>query len=384
MAERVRNLIDEQRFFSPRAIAIAGAVLALLSLLSNNAGLAIIFASLVIPVGLLVVLSKRDLLRDEPRWASPAMLAWGIAVGIVMAIIGSVIAAEWWIDGAPLHVGAAGFGGAAADREGSPGFAVLLFNGIVLPVLGVTVAALGPYFVRRYPIFRNEVMDGVVLGAAAGCGLATGTTIVFVWPILGGGSANGGSVADWTATVLGVLVTRPVIFGLAASFVCAGVWHVAMTQRSVDLMLPVAIGSGGAIVFGFGDLLVQPNGTRSELVWHIVVAVALIAASRMILVRSLAQDRLTRMAGGNKIICAVCGAATPPGQFCAACGSPLKAATFDEQGAARPRVVVDLADEPPAQSDPMEQSEDAGRVEAASVAESGEPPEPVDPAEPRR
>jgi hypothetical protein len=326
-------------------------VLALLSLLSNNAGLAIIFASLIIPIGLLVELSRRDLVREEPRWTLPAMLGWGIAVGIVMAALGSVVAAEWWIDGAALHVGAAGFGGEAADQEGSAGFAVLLFNGIVLPVLGVTVAALGPYYMRRYPIFRNEVMDGVILGAAAGCGLATGTTIVFVWPILGGGSVSGGSVADWTALVLGVLVTRPIIFGLAVSFVCAGVWHVAMTQRTVDLLLPVAIGSVGVIVFGFGDLLVQPNGTRSELFWHVLVAVALLAAMRIVLARALAQDRLTRLARGTKVICKVCGAMTPPGQFCAACGSPLNAEVINDQSTPSPRVVVDLTDEPAEQAD---------------------------------
>src|SRR5215213_1139758 len=375
MSGRIRTVIEQQRILSPRNIAIGGAVLALLSLLSNNAGLAIIFASLIIPIRLLVELSRRDLVREEPRWTLPAMLGWGIAVGIVMAVLGSVVAAEWWIDGAALHVGAAGFGGEAADQEGSPGFAVLLFVGIVLPVLGVTVAALGPYYMRRYPIFRNEVMDGVILGAAAGCGLATGTTIVFVWPILGGGSVSGGSVADWTALVLGVLVTRPIIFGLAVSFVCAGVWHVAMTQRTVDLLLPVAIGSGGVIVFGFGDLLVQSNGTRSELFWHVLVAVALLAATRIVLARALAQDRLTRMAGGNKVICSVCGAATPPGQFCAACGSPLNAESINDLSFPSRRDVVDVTDEPAEQADLSVVPVDA---QSADDTVDGDVTEPMD------
>lgn len=347
MSDRVRTLIVGKRTISPMMVAVAGAVLAVLSLLGNNAGLAIIFASLVIPVAALVELSRRDVFEDEPRWASPAMLGWGAAVGIVMAVIASVVAAQWWISGAPLHVGAAGFGGSAAEREGSPGFLVLLFNGIILPSLGVTLAAIGAYGMRRYPVFRNEVMDGVTLGAAAGCGLATGTTVVFVWPIIGGGSVSGGTVADWTATVIGVLVTRPIILGLAVSFVCAGVWHVALTQRSVDLVLPVAIGLGGAIVFVFGDLLVQPSGSRAELFWHVLMAVGLAAAARVIVGRAVAHDRLLRTEAIGRVTCPTCGASTPPGQYCATCGSPLQASTMSTDEPAEEQAVTAPPDEPP-------------------------------------
>jgi hypothetical protein len=277
----------------------------------------------VIPAAGLVELSRRDLFEHEPRWSSPAMLGWGVVVGIVMATIGAMIAAEWWIDGAPLHVGAAGFGGAAADREGAPGVLVLFINGIVLPALGVVVATMGPYAMRRFPEFRNEVMDGLTLGAAAGCGLATGTTIVFVWPIISGDHPNGGSVADWTALLIGVLVTRPVIFGLAVAFVCSGIWHVPMSQRSPDLFVPAGIGLGGAIVFVFGDLLVQPSGTRAELVWHVLVAGALVVAARLVLNRALAQDRLASPVAVDRVICPTCGSSTPAGLYCAKCGASL-------------------------------------------------------------
>lgn len=255
------------------------------------------------------------------------MLAWGGMVGVVMATIGAVIAAEWWIDGAPLHVGAAGFGGAAADREGAPGFAVLLFNGILLPAVGVAVSAIGPYAMRRFPEFRNEVMDGVTLGAAAGCGLATGTTVVYVWPILTGDNPSGGSVADWTSMLIGVLVTRPIIFGLAVAFVCAGLWHVALSQQSSDLFVPAGIGLGGAIVFAFGDLLVQPSGTRGELVWHLLVAAALVFAARLVMTRALSQDRAAFAASSPRVICPNCGSSIPAGTFCAVCGASLASAS---------------------------------------------------------
>src|SRR5688572_21491536 len=117
MTERLRGLAMRWKGATPGAIAAGGAVLALFSLLANNAGLAIIFASLVLPVVLIVEVSRRDLVKEEPRWSQPAMFGWGLMVGIVMGALGAAVAAEWWIDGASLHVGAAGFGGEAAESE---------------------------------------------------------------------------------------------------------------------------------------------------------------------------------------------------------------------------------------------------------------------------
>jgi hypothetical protein len=158
---------------------------------------------------------------------------------------------------------------------------------------------------------------------AAGSGLATGTAIVFVWPITGGARPHGGSVADWTALLIGVLVTRPVVFGLAVGLVCAGIWHVSLSQRSFDLSLPVACGVGGAVVFTFGDLLAQPSGTRTELAWHVIAALGLAIAARVVFGRGLAHDRAVSVAAGRRVVCPNCASLTPAGQFCAICGAPL-------------------------------------------------------------
>lgn len=319
-------MIPREGSVSSTTIAAAGAVLALVLLLANLPGLAIVVASLVIPIAALVELSRRDAFEDEPRWSAPAMVGWGALAGIVMATIGAAVASDW-VEGAPLHVGAAGFGGAAADRAGAPGIAVLFLNGIVLIAAGLTVAALGPYMLRRYPVFRNEVMDGITLGVAAGSGLATGTTIVYVWPIISGGHPNGGTVADWTSLLIGVLITRPIIFGLATGLICGGIWHVSLSQRSVDLSLPVAVGVGGAVVFALGDLLVQPSGTRVELLWHVIVAVVLALAARVLFGRGLATDRVAGSLAAQRVVCPSCGSLTPAGQYCAVCGAPLRPAT---------------------------------------------------------
>lgn len=321
---RIQPWIARAKIDSPARIAYAGVAVSVVALLFNSPGLAIILASLIVPAIALLEIPRRDVYENEPRWSSPAMLGYGAIVGIVFGAAAAATAASLWIEGAALHVGAAGFGGQAADIAGTPGFGVLLINGIALAAGSVAVASFGPYALRRYPVFRNEVMDGVTLGIAAGFGLATGTTIVQVWPMLSGSGANGASVSDWTAMLFGLLVTRPIILGLVTSFVCAGLWHVALTQRTPDLVLPVGAGLGGAIVFAFGDLLVQPSGARIELVWHLVVVIGLGVAARFIFRRAIAQDRRSVTgATGIRTVCRSCGSITPASAYCAVCGAPL-------------------------------------------------------------
>lgn len=323
MIDRIRALLPRANRVTPGLILIAGSVAVLLALLSNSPGMAIVLASLLIPAVALVELPRRDAYENEPRWSSPAMVLWGIGVGIVTGVIASFVASEWWIKGAALHAGASGFGGSAADLAGRPGAGVLLINGVLVAAAAIALAAFGPYLLRRYPVFRNEVMDGVTLGAAAGAGLATGTTIVAVMPLLNDDRSSGGSVADWSAMLLGLLVTRPIIFGIAVALVCAGLWRTSLTARSIDLGLPMAVGLGGVVVFWIGDLIVQPSGTRPELIWHLMVAAGMAVAARLFVASALAFDRTSAGVGTGRTVCPVCRSSTPAGAFCAVCGSSL-------------------------------------------------------------
>ena len=323
MIQRLSDRARIGKLVNGRTVAVIGGALALLAMLANAPGVAIVIASLIVPAAVLVELPKRDLVETEPWWGTPAMLGWGIVVGVVISAINAALVAEFWLDGATLHAGAAGFGGAAAEREGGVPFGLLLLSGIVIPAAAVALSAAGPVFLRRYPVFRNEVMDGVTLGAAAGGGFATGSTLVYVWPMVASGHNGDGSAADWTATLIGLLLTRPLIFSIATALVCAGLWHVALTQVSTDLVLPAACGVGGAIVFSLGDLITQPQGTRPELLWHVVAVAGLVLIARPFSRRALAQDRQLLGRGGARVVCPNCRSLTPPGQFCAVCGQPL-------------------------------------------------------------
>ncbi|MER3439685.1 MAG: hypothetical protein C4346_19990, partial [Chloroflexota bacterium] len=86
----------------------------------------------------------------------------------------------------------------------------VLFVGLLLPLVAELLKLTGPLFLRQQAAFRNEVMDGAILGAASGGGYAVAAAIVYFWPLLQNDPPPG-SVANWTAALIGVLVVRPAI-----------------------------------------------------------------------------------------------------------------------------------------------------------------------------
>jgi len=75
----------------------------------------------------------------------------------------------------------------AATAQGSPPISLVLLLGITLPLIGELCKLTGPLLLRRWPRFRNEVMDGAVFGVASGVGFAAASTLVNYWPIIRGG-----------------------------------------------------------------------------------------------------------------------------------------------------------------------------------------------------
>ncbi|MGH2557894.1 MAG: PrsW family glutamic-type intramembrane protease [Thermomicrobiales bacterium] len=307
-------------------IVDAAIVLILLSLLAGREGTAILIGVFVVPLLALRFLTELDLFEREPRLGIVCSIAAGFLGGLFVGVVNQFFVNEFWIENSPLKIGAAGYGGRFADAEGGPPALVMLVTGFVMPVVAIGLQMLVPVFLRKYPAYRNEVMDGVTLAAAAGFGFAAATAIVYYWPLITDGTNPRIPLEDWTATLIGVAVIRPLLFGTFAALVGAGMWHYAMVQRSSELTLPVALGVGGIMLFSVGDLLVQPAGARWELLWGAIVLFALLFVSFRLVLRKALRFDLNALGGsGHRIACPHCGRVTPSGTFCANCGRPLTA-----------------------------------------------------------
>jgi hypothetical protein len=125
------------------------------------------------------------------------------------------------------------------------------------------------------------------------------------------------------------------LIGTSTAVIGAGVWHTMLVHRTSLLTFPVVVGVGSLMLYSTGSLLIQPSGTRWELLWGVVVlAVLLIISFRLVLRRALIFDRRSLESDRGRMVCPNCGQLTPIGTFCAACGQPLAAA--DPSAAAPP------------------------------------------------
>jgi hypothetical protein len=305
-----------------RIVAI-GLALVLISMLAGSAGLAILIGIFILPVAILRYLSSVDLFEREPWWGIASPAAAGLFSGLVIGVIGHFIIDRLWIENAPLRVGAAGFAGEAADRAGGAPFSVLILSGLLLPAVAEAAKLAGPIFLRQWPSFRNEVMDGITLCAASGGAFAAGTAIVHFWPVITGGDSVGIGLSEWTGTLLGIAIVRPIIQVATSALLGAAVWRYSMTQSTAGLILPVAAGAGGAIFYGLSDIIVQPAGTTVELIWSILIVAVLLYFVRIVIRQARMQDAAALGASGQRTICPNCRQVTPAGAFCANCGAQL-------------------------------------------------------------
>lgn len=305
-----------------RLVVIGGGLLVLLALLANSAGTALIVASGIVAILLALTLPRQDLFERE----SPALI---MAVGVIGGVIGIVIGTvtSWltsgnWFDSGTLNYGAAGFGGRFADLGGAAPLSVWLLNGLILPLIALAGIAAAPVALRRLPQFRNEVMDGVILIGSSAAGFTIGTALVYWSPMLGNRGPQT-DVSDWTLTMIGVVILRPVVITLAGAMLGAGIWRYMVTPSIVRILLP-AVGSVGAfLLLTFGSIQLQPAGLWPEVIWTLLLAAATFAIYRVVLKGAITEDRKAMGSDGGRMVCPGCQQITPTGAFCANCGEPL-------------------------------------------------------------
>lgn len=276
-----------------RWVAGVGLALVVILLLIGNAGLAIAVSGCIVPALFLMYFSDVDFNARGSKLALVATVAGGVLAGILIAIVNTWLVEQLWIKHATVNVGAAGFGGRFAEDAGFPPLSILALSGIVIPLVAEALQVVVPYELRRWTSVRNDVMGGITLGAAAGAGFAAAGTVAYYWPLIAHGTNPGGSVAGWTATLIGLVVVRPLLLGTITALLCAGIWRHALTRRSRSLVGPAGAGLLGAVIAAIGDLTVQPSGARLELLWLVVVLIVLGGVMRIVLGRALRQERPT-------------------------------------------------------------------------------------------
>jgi RsiW-degrading membrane proteinase PrsW (M82 family)/ribosomal protein L32 len=307
----------------PRGVLAVGAALIVFSLLANSAGLAIFIAALVVPIAIMIDLARRDLVEAEPWWAPLLMGVFGAVAALFVTLSNILLLKQFEDEADPVKTCCGVFLGRVNLDVRHVGALSVITVGFILPIVAEILKAAGPLYLRQEARFQNEVMDGITLGAAAGGGYAAAAAIVYFWPFVNGSPNLGGSVSGWTASLIALVVVRPIISCATTGLICAGIWRFGMQPQPAALVIPVASALGSTVVLAVGSLVIADQATVVELIWNIAVLLALLAASRYVVSQALAYDRRSLPATTDRVICPTCGKPTRAGTFCANCGAPL-------------------------------------------------------------
>ena len=316
-----------------RSLVVAGAAaLAVVALLADEAGFALVVAAVAAPLILVETLVRRDVFDRMAPLVLLGVAAAGIVAGAAVGAVSVVVVDELWLDDRRqqavslgladpgLAVASLGLGARAAEGDGSPPLLVLALAGLLLPAAGAGLAMAVPLYLRRWATYRNEVMDGVILGAAAGGGFAIGAAVANLWPLLTGESLVG-DVPEWTVAAIGVVLLKPAILVGATALIGAGIWKYDLTARSGDLLVPLAAGLGWTIAYAFVSLFAGSWSPTIGLIWSLGVLIALAAIARSSVNEAVGHDR--RWLNAGLIVCPQCRSMTPAGKFCSSCRAPL-------------------------------------------------------------
>jgi RsiW-degrading membrane proteinase PrsW (M82 family) len=184
-------------------------------------------------------------------------------------VLGGAVAGGGLAALARLYVEQLQLGQIAAFAQGRPPTSAMLLLGVTVPLVGELLKLAGPLLLLRLrPSFRNGVMDGAVLGVASGVGYAAASTLVNYWPIVRDGYAPAGAagIVDWTATLFGLAIIKPLTHGVTCALLCAGVWAAMVRRGSVSV--PLLAGLCGAVAYSVGELLLSRPGTLAVLTLH--------------------------------------------------------------------------------------------------------------------
>jgi hypothetical protein len=290
---------------------------------------ALAVAAAIVPALIVVYVYTVDVYEDEPLADLGGTMLWGVVAGGTFGLV------------------SAGLATVTPGANATPGDALL--RGVVLPIVGGALALVGPLFLVRRPAF-NDVLDGVIFGAASGSAFIGAQTLAGAGDLLSGGLRPVGAAGTWLNQLFTVGVAQPILSASVAAIVAGTVW-LRVRAPSRDR---TAMGRFGdpVVAIVLGALLLAAAGLARLLLasWAGLAGLAVFAILGLIWMRVLIHLGLMQEAAeieiGAPITCPECGALTPYHTFCVNCGIALRALPRGRRPAESP------ADPEPAQAPP--------------------------------
>lgn len=267
-------LIAWTKPLSARITLLSGAALVLLALLADSGAAALIIGSAILPVVMISRIAMEVRQQKREHQVQVLLMAFGgFVLGLIIAWLGARTVGNAWFDSGVFNYGAAGFGGSFAHTAGSAPFLVWLMNGLILPIL--TIAAIGalPYGLRLSTNMPPRESSGVLLSAAVAAGYVFASAVAFFRPLFTESAPTLGT-SEWTLTIIGLAVIRPLVWIFAGAIIGAVVWRYMRTADLGAVMVPGIIAIALPLLFSLFTLGVASVSLWLEVLLGLIFAAA--------------------------------------------------------------------------------------------------------------
>lgn len=261
----------------PIRITVAfGILLSLFALLADSGTTALIIGASILPIVLLIRISEEFGGQGKNSWIQAGMMMLvGAAVGLPIAWLATRMVSPSWFEGGVIHFGATGFGGIAVETVGNAPLLVWLTNGILLPLVIILILGAAPGALRTALAMPPREQTGMILSASVAAGYMIGSAAVFYWPLFTE-IAPIMSTSEWTLTILGIAVVRPLVWVFSGAMIGAVVWRYLRKTSIPEIALPASIAIGIPICYSLASMAVAPTGLWASSIVGIAFAAAAI------------------------------------------------------------------------------------------------------------
>lgn len=272
--------------------------------------LALIAAAVLVPLLAVLYFHEVDVYEREPVRVFAFTVGWGVATGVALGF---------------LHDAVESAGAVLAPQTTAH---AVLWDGLLLPLIGLVAVLLGPLALLAYRRF-NDVLDGVAFGGAAAATFAGGWLLAHSATFLSVGLAPTGLVAPWTVRLLTLGLAMPVLDAAAIGAATGSFWlryraSVEERRRYGLLARPALAVVCSAILLAGASLLqlyLDPWGALAALI--ALDAIALVWL-RVLIHVGLVEER-SEAGPAPATPCLNCHRAVAHEAFCSYCGVAVRA-----------------------------------------------------------
>lgn len=255
-----------------RAVLTVAVTLVLIALLANSGASALIISAMAIPVVLVVRLAMQLQAHASIGWIQIGMMAFvGLVAGLPLAWFAARTVRQSWIETGVLNFGAAGFGGSFAAGAGAAPFIVWLVAGLLLPVVVILGIGAIPAALRMVVNPAPRESTGMLLSGAVAAGYVVASGIMFYRPLYSE-LAPRMTTSQWTLTIFGLAVIRPLVWIFSGAMIGAVVWRYLRTSWLASIVVPAAIAVAIPVGFSLLSLGASSGGYWLETIVGLIFA----------------------------------------------------------------------------------------------------------------